>query len=85
MGPHTPPSNDQPDEEESSGGNEDDEQPRADGDTLGRKSGHDPEWRDAPDPDQEIELTCDCCPECGEAFDESGADTRRLVEELPDP
>jgi transposase len=86
-GPHTPPSKDQSDQEESSSsdGDEDDEQPRTDGGTPGRKSGHDPEWRDAPDPDQEIEVTCDCCPDCGEAFDESAGVSPRLVEELPDP
>jgi transposase len=86
-GPHTPPSKEQPDDEESSSsdGDDDDEQPRTDGGTPGRNPGHDPEWRDAPDPDQEIEVTCDCCPDCGQQFDESGADARRLVEELPDP
>ena len=86
-GPHTPPSKEQADEEESSssGGDEDDERPRTDGGSPGRKSGHDPEWRDAPDPDQEIEVTCDCCPECGEGFDESAGVSPRLVEELPDP
>ena len=86
-GPHTPPSKEQPDEEESSSsdGDEDDEQPRTDGGTPGRKSGHDPEWRDAPNPDREIEVTCDCCPECGELFDESAGVSPRLVEELPDP
>ena len=86
-GPHTPPSKDQSEQENSSssGGDEDDEQHCTDGDTPGRKSGHDPEWRDAPDPDQEIEVTCDCCPECGEAFDESVGVSPRLVEELPDP
>ena len=86
-GPHTPPSKDQSDQEKSSSsdGDEDDEQPRTDGGTPGRKSGHDPEWRDAPDPDQGIEVTCDCCPDCGEAFDESAGVSPRLVEELPDP
>ncbi len=86
-GPHTPPSKDQSEQEESSssGLDEDDEQPRTDGGTPGRKSGHDPEWRDAPDPDREIEVTCDCCPGCGEAFDESAGVSPRLVEELPDP
>ncbi|WP_323174754.1 IS66 family transposase [Natrialba sp. PRR66] len=86
-GPHTPPSKDQSEQEESSssGGDEDDEQPRTDGGTPGRKSGHDPEWRDPPDPDREIEVTCDCCPECGETFDESAGVSPRLVEELPDP
>jgi len=73
-GPHTPPSKDQSDQEESSSSSdadEDDEQPRTDGGTPGRKPGHDPEWRAAPDPDREIDVTCDCCPECGEGFDES--------------
>ncbi|QSG13563.1 Transposase (plasmid) [Halapricum desulfuricans] len=86
-GPHTPPSKDQSDQEESSSSSpdEDDEQPRTDGGTPGRKPGHDPEWRPAPDPDEEIEVTCDCCPECGEAFDESAGVSPRLVEELPDP
>lgn len=86
-GPHTPPSKEQPGDEESSSsdGDEDDEQPRTDGGTPGRKAGHEPEWRDAPDPDQEIEVTCDCCPECGEQFDESAGVSPRLVEELPDP
>ena len=86
-GPHTPPSKEQSGDEESSSsdGDEDDEQPRTDGGTPGRKAGHEPEWRDAPDPDQEIEVTCDCCPECGEQFDESAGVSPRLVEELPDP
>ncbi|SEP34016.1 Transposase [Halorientalis persicus] len=83
--PHTPPSKDQSEQEESSSSDEDDEQPCTDGGTSGRKSGHDPEWRDVPDPDREIEATCDCCPECGEAFDESAGVSPRLVEELPDP
>jgi len=30
-------------------------------------------------------FTCDCCPECGEGFDESAGVSPRLVEELPDP
>ena len=86
-GPHTPPSKEQSDNEKSSSfsGDEDDEQPRTDGGTPGRNPGHDPEWRDAPDPDQEIEVTCDCCPNCGQQFDESAGISPRLVEELPDP
>jgi len=85
--PHTPPSKEQSDNEKSSssGGDEDDEQPRTDGGTPGRNPGHDPEWRDAPDPDREIEVTCDCCPDCGQQFDESAGVSPRLVEELPDP
>jgi len=86
-GPHTPPSKEQSDQEESSSsdGDEDDEQPRTDGGSPGRDPGHDPEWRTAPDPDQEIEVTCDCCPDCGEVFDESVGVSPRLVEEIPDP
>jgi len=88
-GPHTPPSKERStDRESSSSSGEDDdgdEQPRTDGGTPGRNPGHDPEWRTAPDPDQEIEVTCDCCPDCGEAFDESVGVCPRLVEELPDP
>ncbi|MDL0146023.1 IS66 family transposase, partial [Halobacterium salinarum] len=81
-GPHTPPSKDQSDQEESSSsnGDEDDDQPRTDGGTPGRKPGHEPEWREAPDPDEEIEVTCDCCPNCGEWFDESAGVSPRLVE-----
>jgi transposase len=37
------------------------------------------------DPDREIEVTYDCCPECGDDLDESGADARRLVKEILDP
>jgi len=33
------------------------------------KDGHDPEWRSTADPDEEVEVTCDCCPDCGEYFD----------------
>ena len=86
-GPHTPPSKEQSDQEESSSsdGDEDDEQPRTDGGSPGRDPGHDPEWRTASDPDQEIEVTCDCCPDCGEVFDESVGVSPRLVEEIPDP
>jgi len=67
-GPHTPPSKDQSDHQESSssGGDEDDDQPRTDGGTPGRKSGH------------------DCCPDCGEQFDESAGVSPRLIEDLPD-
>ena len=86
-GPHTPPSKEQSDPEESSSSDEDedDEQPRTDGGTSGRKPGHDPVWRPVPDPDEEIEVTCDCCPDCGEQFDESLGVSPRLVEEIPDP
>jgi transposase len=86
-GPHTPSSQKQSDSEESSSSDEDedDKEPRTDGGTPGRKSGHDPEWRSAPDPDEEIEVTCDCCPDCGEQFDESEGISPRLVEEIPDP
>src|SRR6056297_2500166 len=86
-GPHTPPSKDQSDDGESSSssGDEDDEQPRTDGGTPGRKPGHDPEWRSSPDPDEEVEVTCDCCPECGEHFDESVGVSPRFVKEIPDP
>jgi len=86
-GPHTPPSKEQSDNEESSSSkeDEDDNEPRTDGGTPGRKSGHKPEWRDAPDPDQELEVTCDCCPECGQEFHESAGVSPRLVEEIPDP
>lgn len=86
-GPHTPPSKDQSNsgKSSSSSGEDDDEEPRTDGGTPGRKPGHDPEWRVAPDPDREIEVTCDCCPECGDEFDESEGVSPRLVEELPDP
>ncbi|MFC7056854.1 IS66 family transposase [Halovenus salina] len=86
-GPHTPPSKDQANQDESSSsdGDEDDEQPRTDGGSPGRNPGHDPEWRTAPDPDREIEVTCDCCPDCGEVFDESAGVSPRLVEEIPDP
>ena len=86
-GPHTPPSKEQSDQEESSSSDddEDDEQPRTDGGTPGRKPGHDAEWRSAPDPDEEVEVTCDCCPDCGEVFDESAGVSPRLVEEIPDP
>ena len=85
-GPHTPPSKEQSDTEESSSSGEDeDDEPRTDGGTPGRKSGHKPEWRDAPDPDQELEVTCDCCPECGEEFHESAGVSPRLVEEIPNP
>jgi transposase len=86
-GPHTPPSKEQSDDEEpsSSDGDEDDQQPRTDGGTPGRKPGHEAEWRSAPDPDKEIEVTCECCPDCGEEFDESAGVSPRLVEEVPDP
>ncbi|SEP22926.1 Transposase [Halogranum amylolyticum] len=86
-GPHTPPSKEQSDQEKSSSsdGDEDDEQPRTDGGSPGRNLGHDPEWRTAPNPDQKLEVTCDCCPECGEHFDESAGVSPRLVEEVPNP
>jgi transposase len=86
-GPHTPPSKDQSnaDESSSSDDEDDDGSPRTDGGTPGRKPGHDPDYRNAPEPDREVEVTCDCCPECGESLDESEGVSPRLVEEIPEP
>jgi len=86
-GPHTPPSKDQSSAGESSSSDDedDDDSARTDGGTPGRKPGHEPEFRDAPNPDREVEVTCGCCPECGEGFDESEGVSPRLVEEIPDP
>ena len=84
--PHTPPSKRRSGTDESPTSQDDeDENVRTDGGTPGRKDGHDPEWRVTADPDEEIEVTCDCCPECGEHFDESVGVSPRLVEEIPDP
>nr|WP_152422271.1 IS66 family transposase [Haloarcula californiae] len=84
--PHTPPSKRRSgtDESPTSQDGEDDDV-RTDGGTPGRKDGHNPEWRSPPDPDEKIEVTSDCCPECGEHFDESVGVSPRLVEEIPDP
>jgi len=84
--PHTPPSKRRSgtDESPTSQDHEDDDV-RTDGGTPGRKDGHDPEWRSTADPDEEVEVTCDCCPECGQHFDESVGVSPRLVEEIPDP
>ena len=84
--PHTPPSKRRSGTEESpTSQDDDDDNARTDGGTPGRKDGHDPEWRSTADPDEEIEVTCDCCPECGDHFDESVGVSPRLVEEIPDP
>jgi transposase len=84
--PHTPPSKRRSATDESpTEQDDDDDDVRTDGGTPGREEGHDPEWRSAADPDEEIEVTCKCCPECGEHFDESEGVSPRLVEEIPDP
>ena len=84
--PHTPPSKRRSGTNESpTSQDDDDDDVRTDGGTPGREEGHDPEWRSVPDPDREIEVTCDCCPECGDDFDESAGICPRLVEEIPDP
>nr|WP_152420651.1 IS66 family transposase [Halorubrum tebenquichense] len=84
--PHTPPSKRRSGTDESPTEQDDeDDDVRTDGGTPGRKDGHDPEWRSTADPDKEIEVTCDCCPECGDHFDESVGVSPRLVEEIPDP
>ncbi|MFC7198408.1 IS66 family transposase [Halospeciosus flavus] len=84
--PHTPPSKRRSGTDESPTSQDDeDDDVRTDGGTPGRKDGHDPEWRSPPDPDEEIEVTCDWCPECGDHFDESVGVSPRLVEEIPDP
>jgi transposase/uncharacterized coiled-coil protein SlyX len=84
--PHTPPSKRRSGTDESPTEQDDeDDDIRTDGGTPGRKDGHDPEWRSTADPDEEVEVTCDSCPECGEGFDESEGVSPRLVEELPDP
>ena len=72
-GPHTPPSKEQSsaDESSSSSSEDDDDSARTDSGTPGRKPGHEPAYRGPPEPDREVEVTCDCCPECGEGFDES--------------
>jgi transposase len=92
-GPHTPSSKKRSsDDESSSSGDEDEDEDegntgsaQTDGGTPGRKPGHEPAYREPPDPDREIEVTCDCCPDCGEEFDESEDVSPRLVEEIPDP
>jgi transposase len=84
--PHTPPSKRRSGTDGSPTSQDDeDDDVRTDGGTPGRKDGHDPEWRSMADPDEEIEVTCDCCPECGDHFDESVGVSPRLVEEIPDP
>ncbi|MFC6720274.1 IS66 family transposase [Natrialbaceae archaeon GCM10025896] len=84
--PHTPPSKRRSGTGESPTSQDDeDDDVRTDGGTPGRKDGHDPEWRSTSDPDEEVEVTCDCCPECGQHFDESVGISPRLVEEIPDP
>ena len=84
--PHTPPSKRRSGTNESPTSQDDDDNDvRTDGGTPGRKQGHDPEWRSVPHPDREIEVTYDCCPECGGEFDESAGVCPRLVEEIPDP
>jgi transposase len=84
--PHTPPSKRRSGTDESPTSQDDeDDDVRTDGGTPGRKDGHNPEWRSPPDPDEENEVTCDCCPECGDHFDESVGVSPRLVEEVPDP
>jgi hypothetical protein len=70
--PHTPPSKRRSGTDESpTSQDDDDDDVRTDGGTPGRKEGHDSEWRSVTDPDREIEVTYDCCPECGDDFDES--------------
>jgi len=84
--PHTPPSKRRSGTDESPTSQDDkDDDVRTDGGTPGRKDGHDPEWRSTADPDEQVEVTCDCCPECGQHFDESVGVSPRLVEEIPDP
>jgi len=84
--PHTPPSKRRSGTRQSPTSQDDeDDDVRTDGGTPGRKDGHDPEWRSTADPDEEVEVTCDCCPECGQHFDESVGVSPRLVEEIPDP
>ncbi|TYO74714.1 zinc-finger binding domain of transposase IS66, partial [Halobacterium salinarum DSM 3754] len=84
--PHTPPSKRRSGTDESPTSQDDeDDDVRTDGGTPGRKDGHNPEWRSPLDPDEEIEVTSDCCPECGDHFDESVGVSPRLVEEVPDP
>jgi len=84
--PHTPPSKRRSGTDESPTSQDDeDDDVRTDGGTPGRKNGHDPEWRSKADPDEEVEVTCDCCPECGRHFDESVGVSPRFVEEIPDP
>jgi len=84
--PHTPPSKRRSGTDESPTSQDDeDDDIRTDGGTPGRKDGHDPEWRSTADPDEEVEVTCGCCPECGQHFDESVGVSPRLVEEIPDP
>ena len=84
--PHTPPSKRRSGTDGSLTSQDDeDDDVRTDGDTPGLKDGHDPEWCSPSAPDEEVDVTCDSCPECGEYFDESVGVSPRLVEEIPDP
>ncbi|KXA91446.1 hypothetical protein AKJ63_01460 [candidate division MSBL1 archaeon SCGC-AAA259D18] len=51
----------------------------------GRKPGHEPAWREQPEPDETIEVPLDNCVHCGgELGDPSGKKTS-LVTDIPDP
>jgi transposase len=84
--PHTPPSKRRSGTDESPTSQDDeDDDVRTDGGTPGRKDGHDPEWRSTSDPDEEVEVTCECGPVCAQHCEVGVGAPPRLVEEIPDP
>ena len=77
------------DEPESDDDADQDEEPdaRADGGTAtsGRNEGHEPAWRTVPDPDEEIQVTRQHCPCCGEPLGDPITVIARIIEDIPEP
>ena len=55
--------------------------------TVGRDTGHEAVWRDLPAIDDVIDVTLECCPDCGHDLDEAEVVhvLARIIEELPEP
>jgi FtsZ-binding cell division protein ZapB len=81
--PHTPPSKERSSHASDIDDTEDDV--RTDGGTVGRNPGHDPAWRPQPDPDHDVEVPADTCPDCGTGLDEFVGVSPRCVKEIPEP
>ena len=81
--PHTPPSKQRYSSSEATG--DDESSARTDGGTIGRNPGHEAAWRPLPDPDEVIEVTEECCPDCGDQLGDATTVIPRFIEEIPDP
>ncbi|KXA91544.1 hypothetical protein AKJ57_00925 [candidate division MSBL1 archaeon SCGC-AAA259A05] len=71
--------------EERRKGEEDESGEEKENGVPGRKTGHEPAWREKPDPEEEIDVTQDLCEDCGNPLGDPINDYIRVITDVPEP